>query len=64
MFTGMFVNIILTLMSNTIREENKINYFNTMNIIRLIILIIPHFSFSLCISGFIIITWENNLQIY
>jgi len=61
MFTGMFINIILILLNNLIREKNKINYFNTMNIIRLIILIIPHFSFPLCLSGFLKITWENNM---
>eukprot|EP00102_Acyrthosiphon_pisum_P016671 XP_008187710.2 PREDICTED: ATP-binding cassette sub-family A member 1-like [Acyrthosiphon pisum] len=58
---GMFINIILILISDAIRKRNKINYFNTMNIIKLIILIIPHFSFPLCLSGFIKITWENNM---
>ncbi|CAH1731091.1 unnamed protein product [Aphis gossypii] len=37
-------------------------YKNSMlNIIRLILLMIPHFSYSMCICGFIQITWENNM---
>lgn len=57
----MFINVFLGILKEIIREKNKIDSFNILNIIRLIILIIPHFSFSLCISGFLEITWENNV---
>ena len=61
LFTGMFINTGLFILRDLIRFSNQISSFNTLNIIRLIILIIPHFSYSSCISGFLLITWENNM---
>lgn len=60
-FTGMFINTGLYILKDLIRENNKTSSFNTLNIIRLIVLIVPHFSYSSCISGFLQITWENNM---
>jgi hypothetical protein len=61
LFTGMFLNTGLYILKDLIREYNKINSFNTLNLIRLSVLIIPHFAYSSCISGFIQIAWENNM---
>ncbi|XP_060852919.1 phospholipid-transporting ATPase ABCA3-like isoform X2 [Rhopalosiphum padi] len=58
---GMFLNTGLYILKDLIREYNKINSFNTLNLIRLSVLIIPHFAYSSCISGFIQIAWENNM---
>lgn len=58
---GMFINTGLYILKDLIRENNKTSSFNTLNIIRLIVLIVPHFSYSSCISGFLQITWENNM---
>lgn len=41
-------------------NPNQSSSFNFLNICRYIILMIPHFSFLLCIAGFLEITWENN----
>jgi len=60
-FTGMFISTGLYILKDIIRERNTTSSFNTLNIIRLIVLIIPHFSYSSCISGFLQITWENNM---
>ncbi|XP_060873175.1 phospholipid-transporting ATPase ABCA3-like isoform X2 [Metopolophium dirhodum] len=58
---GIFINTGLYILKDIIRDHNKTSSFNTFNLIRLIVLIIPHFSYSSCISGFLQITWENNM---
>ncbi|KAL5235297.1 hypothetical protein ACI65C_002707 [Semiaphis heraclei] len=58
---GMFISTGLYILKDIIRDHNKTSSFNTLNIIRLIVLIIPHFSYSSCISGFLQIAWENNM---
>jgi len=60
-FTGMFINTGLYILKDLIREYNRISFFNTLNLLRLIVLIIPHFSFPLCLLGFLKITWANNM---
>uniref|UniRef100_A0A2S2QYG5 ATP-binding cassette sub-family A member 3 n=1 Tax=Sipha flava TaxID=143950 RepID=A0A2S2QYG5_9HEMI len=57
---GMFLNSAMFLVKDIIREKNQINPYNAWNIFRIITLIIPHFSYSACISGFVDISWENN----
>lgn len=52
----MFFCIGFFMLNDVIKDKN-----NMWNIIRLILLIIPHFSYSMCICGFIQITWENNM---
>ncbi|XP_026821418.1 ATP-binding cassette sub-family A member 3-like [Rhopalosiphum maidis] len=58
---GLFISIFFYLLADFIRNINKTSSFNTLNIIRLILLIIPHFSYSSCLVGFLLITWENNM---
>lgn len=60
LFTGLFINNALLIMSDAIREENKTNPYNYWNIFRYIVLIIPHISYSSCIAKFLQISWENN----
>lgn len=48
------------ILKDIINIENKTNPFNFWNIFKHITLIIPHFSYSLCIAGFLEITWENH----
>ncbi|VVC36007.1 ABC transporter-like,P-loop containing nucleoside triphosphate hydrolase,AAA+ ATPase domain,ABC [Cinara cedri] len=57
---GMFINNMLYLMKNLIRQMNQNNPYNFWNIMKHIALIIPHFSYSSCITGFIEIAWHNN----
>lgn len=59
-FLGMFVNNILYLMKEMIMNNNKITPFNFWNILKHIVFIIPHFSYSSSIAGFINISWKNN----
>ncbi|XP_025190796.1 ATP-binding cassette sub-family A member 3-like isoform X2 [Melanaphis sacchari] len=58
---GIFINITMFILNDFFAQFNQIKFFNILNIIRLIILIVPHFSYSACISGFIKIAWENNM---
>jgi len=57
----MFINVGFFSLRDLIRYYNIINPFNTLNIIRIISLIIPHFAYSACIARFIQIAWENNM---
>lgn len=59
-FLGLFINNTMFFLKNTIKVKNEISLFNFWNIFRYITLIIPHFSYSSCIRGFLEITWENN----
>lgn len=47
-------------MKGLISLDNVENPFNFWNIMKHIILIVPHFSYSSCIAGFIQVAWENN----
>lgn len=56
----MIVNNVMYFLKPFIIEENKISIFNKWNIFRYVTLLIPHFSYSSCIAGFLEIAWENN----
>lgn len=56
----MFLNSAMFLIKDIIIERNKQSPYNTWNIFRIITLIIPHFSYSACISGFVDISWKNS----
>lgn len=60
LFTGFFVNNTMYVLKPIFYIQNKEDPYNYWNIFRLISLIIPHFSYSSCLAGFLDITWENN----
>lgn len=48
-------------MKNAVIEQSEIDPYHFWNISRHIMLIIPYFSYSSCIAGFIEITWKNKI---
>lgn len=50
---------MLTLKVLVKTDENELSSFNFWSICRYITLIIPHFSYSACLAGFLEIAWEN-----
>lgn len=60
MFPGMFVNNALYFLNDFLRQENTISPYNFWNILKHIVLIVPHISYSSIITGFINISWKNN----
>lgn len=58
---GSFINVGFFSLKDLIIYYNSINPFNTLNIMRIVSLIIPHFAYSACVAGFIKIAWENNM---
>lgn len=55
----MILNNVMYFIKEIISEKNDISPFNAWNIIRYISLLIPHFSYSSCIAGFLETSWEN-----
>lgn len=47
-------------MKDIIRVTNKVDPYNSWNIFRYTTLIIPHFSYSASLAGFLQIAWENH----
>ncbi|XP_050431314.1 phospholipid-transporting ATPase ABCA3-like isoform X2 [Adelges cooleyi] len=55
---GLIINNILYLVKAIlVKPDNEVTWFH---IVRYIVLLVPHFSYSSCIVGFVTISWENN----
>lgn len=57
---GLIFNSTAFMIKNVIMELNTINPYNILNILRSTFLMVPYFSFSSCIMGFLQISLENH----
>ncbi|XP_050530373.1 phospholipid-transporting ATPase ABCA3-like isoform X2 [Daktulosphaira vitifoliae] len=59
---GMIVNSMLLVAKLTgLSETHDSSFSFWYNIIRYVILLVPHFSYTACIVGFVSISWSNNM---
>lgn len=60
MSSGLIINSVIFIIKDFMIELNAISPYNILNILRYASLIVPYFSFSSCIMGFLQISIENH----